>query len=263
MISDVRVCHDLVDQLSSLGEVLGTTSHTTTVASWFGGSEHTMVLTAPLPTVSGGYDAWRNTIVEVTISANPKMKAMYAIVEGAEGSGARIRLASPFPKNRKPAPGDTIKISGGPLGAAVVYFTNPDTIEYDITDGKKFFVTVNSLEGSYEINSMSGSDRIRKGQASTECTIDFEVTCETYLTTGSISSDDGVEYIQTEDSIYRAIYDAPKLKEQVAREVMKYLAAGCDNNFSSPSIDWEYAMGERANRRLMKITNLSTSVTTR
>lgn len=263
MISDVRVCHDLVDQLSTLGEVLGTTSHTTTVASWYGGSEHTMVLSAPLPTVSGDHEAWRNTIVEVVSSTNPKMKAMYAIVEGAEGNGARIRLASPFPKNRKPLPGDTIKISGGPLGAAVIYFANPDSIEQDITDGKVFFVMVNSLEGSYETTGLSGSDRVRRGQSSTECTVDFEITCETFLTTGSAVSADGTEYIQTEDSIYRAIYDAPKLKEQVAREVMRYLAAGCDNNFASPSIDWEYAMGERANRRLMKITNLSTSVTTR
>lgn len=110
-----------------------------------------------------------------------------------------------------PQVGDTVKISGGYLPNARIYIDDPDSIRADIDSGKRFFITLNSIEGDVSFRTLAG--QTVSGEGRLDDFYGFEFTVETPYVTGTPSIDD-VKRIQQE---------LPTLRDQILALVFNFV----------------------------------------
>jgi hypothetical protein len=182
---------------------------------------------------------WQNGVVEVVQSNTAKRMRM--VVVSAEGN--EIVLTRSFSNRKSPQTGDIVKLSGGPLAEAVIYFGQPDTLTADIEDNKKFFVTVSPEEGDINVRGFGGRDRQTEGLVNAETTYGFEVTAESLLETGEIGD---------REEAYKASVDFPTLREQVITILYRMRFQEVSRIYAPSGIGWVNVTWERAGGALLK-----------
>lgn len=145
-------------------------------------------------------NAWCWGIIEFTSGSAKNIRSIIIANQGNV-----VTLSSVLSKNLRPAPGDTVRIYGGPLDDARIYEYEPETTIDATEDGKRFIVTVSAVDGEISAKGLSG--RSTKGIEVKHSDVRFSVTAE---------APNYISDFATEDALKQSIYDLPTLKEQVA-----------------------------------------------
>lgn len=174
--------------------------------------------TANLAPVTGTIQSVQGNLV--TLSANPGATAnqfqggVLRVTSGTlDGVSATILTHTPtayqittnFATTMRPAQGDTVEISAGPLGSADVFMFEPTTVQPQNVAGSvhAFAVTVNIYGESF--HSETFGNKIKRWLGF-ERAMDIEVVVEGPYATGSSSN---------LDTVRAALFDLHALKEQV------------------------------------------------
>lgn len=198
-MNDLEIRDDIIEQFKAPRSIPADVTNLTIAAI---NGRHVQLSGNP----GGATNAWRWGILEITSGAAKDKKAVIV-----ESGGSVVTLSGRFGK-RKPAVGDSVKLSGGPLKLAKIMKDEPDSIKKHVDDGVKYFVFVSSLTGDLGWHGLKGG-RDTTGSESGEEVFGFSVIGTVPNITGTTTN----EAIEARDNL--SIF-----KEQLVRLIHAYKA---------------------------------------
>lgn len=153
---------------------------------------------------------WQSGVVEVVTPGNSVNRFNRAMIDSA--SGGVISLATPFIHKRVPAPGDIVKIYGGPLKDAKVYVGDPENVKKDYDGGMTNLITISPT--SQDLAIKTASARRPFSLHGTNVVVGFEGTAEIARRTGTGALED----------IIKKKFDLPTLAYQYMSQIAVFRA---------------------------------------
>ena len=177
-------------------------------------------------------DAWQSTqfgVVEVLTGDATSMRMVTVSIMGQQ-----IKLATNNMPSVNIVPGDTIKLTSGPIKTADVYFGTPYSLASAKKDGKKFFITVDAISGELGFGKTLPGKHVNL--QAMNINYQFELTCETPHTTGD----------PTPDQAYSAYVDLPTLLQQNSIILADMFSTSSYGALLNSSMAWAYVTWERS-----------------
>ncbi len=239
-MNDINALNTLIDQLRI--PTLCPADFTTTIDAISTNSRTIMLSANP----GGSSNQWVGGVIEI-MSGNAVRERQIIVAS----NGVAIVVASAFGPTRLPEAGDTVKLSGGPLKEARIYYNEPLSVKKDVADGIKYWVNCSIFEGTAEIRALGGSMR-RGMDLSLNRTFDFTVMCETKATTGDVTAAD----------VWRKNIELPTLKEQVLLLCAAYRLGEVNKISGKGPLTYSYVGLERPGEKPMDAYIIQFSIQT-
>jgi hypothetical protein len=174
----------------------------------------------------GADHVWRGGVLELTSGDGDGERA---IIMGNIGN--ILYLGNTF--KSPPEVGDTVSVSGGPLGQARIYLFEPDSIEKAYADGIRYYVVISCTGGFQRQISLGGQHNFGISNKGSEYAI--EIAAETPDITGEASAEE----------VRRITKELPTLKDQIINLLHWFKMQVTTRNTGETDIEYVYLSYQR------------------